>query len=448
MHKDKINLNEKQISELEFIANNTVDPKLASRARIILELNNGRSVRETAAIVELNKDAVTRWKKRYLSGGIDALQSEHGGGAAASFDVTDIQDRIRRELDADRDAAWTRSALAEKVGIPVQALNRELGKMKITLRRSTSWEFPSSDGIRARHMCLAGLYLSATGRCLIICTSEDEIVPGGELFITRSRFLANTLRSGKEGLTLADALWSAADHAADRGKKNPVPLQDFLDETISLLPESAGTLYYAVGLSEEPVTYKGTKPSSLVYRSVRTAEEWDTETGCLLRQFSSPSGQKAIEDIISSIRHFNSSCLPGTDPVVWRKTITKAAETDKGTCASDNGAFREGSLPYGTTLEELLGSLLQEVTPESSGIDCAMIPVIRHKGGLFYKVVSIPDPFPRPDEFDFSSQEGFMHGFDQMEGPMVRLRNEAGKAAAALFVDAVKKTKEAEWNPL
>ena len=37
-----------------------------------------------------------------------------------------------------------------------------------------------------------------------------------------------------------------------------------------------------------------------------------------------------------------------------------------------------------------------------------------------------------------------MHGFDQMEGPMVRLRNEAGKTAAALFVDAVKKTKEEE----
>lgn len=68
--KNPIVINETQMKELRAMATDPLDDKLAKRASIILALGEGKKTRDVAKEVGINKDAVTRWKNRFLEGGI------------------------------------------------------------------------------------------------------------------------------------------------------------------------------------------------------------------------------------------------------------------------------------------------------------------------------------------------------------------------------------------
>ena len=68
-----------------------------------------------------------------------------------------------------------------------------------------------------------------------------------------------------------------------------------------------------------------------------------------------------------------------------------------------------------------------------------MVVVVRGPEGIDYGVVDGPVAFPGVGDFSFASTEGLAAGIDRMEAPMMALRNEAGKAAAEMFVSSAKK---------
>ena len=68
-----------------------------------------------------------------------------------------------------------------------------------------------------------------------------------------------------------------------------------------------------------------------------------------------------------------------------------------------------------------------------------MMVVVSGPEGVDYGVAEAPLAFPGPGSFSFSSPEALVAGIDEMEGPMVALRNEAGGLAAEMFVAAAKK---------
>ena len=433
-----INLNEKQTEELKGFAYDPVDEQLGKRARIILELANGKSVRDVANTVGLNKDAVTRWKNRYLKGGVNALYSEHGGGAVSPVTIPDLQERIKEAIDAKTDGAWTRAGLADNLGIPRSTLNNELKKMGITLSRNTSWEFMTTDELSARSMCIAGLYISGNARCIVLCTSDSDLFSGNEVFTTRNRHLAVELKDVESELTLRDILWTAADHADEDGKKNPPDVQIFLNDIIEKLPTAAGTTCYAIGISDKPLKYRGKKPVSLSYQAVYTTEEWETQVERTFREICAPTEQAAVQEIMAALRKFGSVCKAETDPFIWKKEVqVNQYEAQEAPREHSNILHRETN-GY-ASLEEAILDQLNQTEPVGNSIEVAMIPVVWDKDGIHCRVVTIPEKFPNVDAFEFTSKEDFMRGFNQMEEPMILLRNEAGKVASELFIDSVKK---------
>lgn len=437
MKRIVINLDEKQTEELKSLANDPMDEQLGKRARIILELAKGNNVRSVAEAVGLNKDAVTRWKNRYMEGGIDALYSEHGGGATSSILIPDIQERIRDAINAKTDGVWTRTDLAESLSIPLASLNYELKKMGITLSRNTSWEFQTSDDLSARSMCIAGLYLAGSARCIVLCTSDKNLFSGREVFTTRNRLLASELKEADSELTLRDVLWTAADHAFEDGKRNPPDIQSFLNGVIEKMPTAEGTTCYAIGNSDSPLKYRGRKPVSLSYQAVNTAEEWETQVERILRELCAPAEQASILEILEALRKFSSVCKAETDPFVWEKEVQLSSCSGQEPIEQGDDSHQDTN-GY-MSLEEAILASMNHTDLGEKDIEVAMIPVVRDKDGIRCRIVTIPEQFPNADEFEFSSSDGFMHGFNQMEEPMILLRNETGKVAAELFIDAVKK---------
>ena len=440
-------IDETQKKTLATMASDPLDDKLAKRARIILGLADGKTTREIAAEVSLNKDAVTRWKNRFLDGGIEGLFSEHGGGAPSAIVVPDLRARIEALIGSKPAGTWTRKELADQLGVPEIRINNELSKMNITLSRSTSWTFATTDAIKSRCMCIAGMYLSASAKCIVICSSGKELVAGDESFTTRNRLLAEQLSGCGEELTLRDVLWTASDHAKDIWKKKPMSMQGFLEEVISTLPDEESLLCYAIGVSDEPIQYKGKKPINLTYQSVPDLAEWTAHVEGILKELSAPTDQAATMDILNAMKHFNNVCMPTTEPVIWKKTVCISSgvlpvtEVLQETVSHASEILPESSIqkPCYQSLEEAIASALGDPPEEDEKIEVFMIPVVRDKHSLHCSVVRSNEDFPNSDAFDLTSSDGFMHGFNQMEKPMILLRNNAGQEAAKLFVDVVKK---------
>ena len=143
MRKSGIVLDAGQTSELNALADSP-DEELAKRARIVLKLGEGRSIRAVAETEGTDKNTVSKWKGRFLKGGVQALASAHSGGRAPADGVADLQGEIRRRIDTKGIEHWTKRSLAEDIGVDESRVGRELGRMGVTLDRRTRWECNST----------------------------------------------------------------------------------------------------------------------------------------------------------------------------------------------------------------------------------------------------------------------------------------------------------------
>lgn len=428
MAYEKINLSATQRAELEELAESAHDPELATRASIVLKLDEGCRVTDIAGDLGVNKDAVTRWKRRWLDGGADALRSRHGGGRAPVGDTDGLGDRIRGILSSNPDATWKRATLAAQLGVSVSKLNRELAAMGVTLERSTSWEIPADTRVASRTSCLAGLFLSPRGRCVVARTSDGPLEPVGGSLVTRGRQLAAELGGAEGPIDLADALWTAADHASDPGRVRPQTLREFVEAAASALP-GEGAACHAIALDDGTLSWSGSMPRRLTVEVAADAAEWDARAASLVSQLAGAEGRASASALMGAVRAYCGACGPATVPFAWTRGVRPRGDAPD-TAPPTGGTGRASA---GETLESIVGG------PTDGGMDCKMIAVVRDADGVSYRVVDAPDAFPGADAFSFDAAEGLLGGIDEMEGPMMALRNEAGKAAAELFVSRAKK---------
>lgn len=424
MRKSGIEIDEARTSELSALSDNP-DEELARRAKIVLLLGEGRSIRSVADELGTDKNTVCKWKRRFLEGGAQALLSGHGGGPAPAVDVGDLREEIRTRIDSKGIEGWTRRTLAEDIGVDESRVGRELGRMGITLERRSTWEYPAPSGAETTCACLAGVYLSATERCVVVCTSDVPIVGGSGSVVTRSRRLAGALSSAGR-LTLADALRAAADHAGDPGRKVPRTMASFLADVAGTLPSGPGFGLHAVALAAAPPRWRGTAPLGLTMSAVADAGAWDAAASSLLGQF----GPSAVSPVVEGMRAFCGACLAATEPFVWVREVAARPRDTRG----ERDAPTEAADPLGEALASAVGG-----ATSGDAMDCKMVVVVRGPLGVDYEVVDAPLAFPGTGAFSFSSAGGLMAGINEMEEPMVALRNEAGRSAAEMFVSVAKK---------
>ena len=376
---------------------------------------------------------MSKWKKRYLEGGAGALRSLHGGGPAPADGIPDLQGRIRELLASNRSEPWTRASLAEAAGTDESRVGRELTRMGLTLERATRWEISAPTAASARTSCLAGLFLSASERCIVTCVSDGALEVGEGAVVTRDRLLAEALGPA-EGLTLEDALWTAADHVGDPGKRRPTTLAEFVASAASALPTGPGSAVRAVALTSDPPRWRGKAPVGLSWSQVADGAAWDVAAQSLLGQFGADAAP-----VLEGVSRLCGAMLPATDPFVWLRGATEGAAVSGSTAATGaTGADGPSTVAGGyATVEDALAAICGDAAGD--GVDVSMIVVTRSRDGIEgWRHVAPPEPMPAgPASFD--SAESVVASFDEAEGPILLLRDEAGRQAAELWLDASKK---------
>lgn len=140
-------LNDSQCNELDMLYRTTKDPRLRTRAQmVLLSAEQGRKVPEIAAIVRESEVTVQRWLKRYLAEGVEGLKDAPRPGRTATVTETyraELLAAVRRRprsLDLPY-SLWTLQRLvdylAEKTGLRVsdETVRQVLKRAGIVLSR-------------------------------------------------------------------------------------------------------------------------------------------------------------------------------------------------------------------------------------------------------------------------------------------------------------------------
>ncbi len=140
-------LTDAQRNELDQLYRTTKDPRLRTRAQMVLLAGEqGQSVPEIARIVREVETTVLRWLKRYQAEGVEGLKDAPRPGRPAEVTEAyraELRVAVRRRprsLDLPY-SLWTLQRLsdylAEKTGLRVstETVRRELKKMDIVLSR-------------------------------------------------------------------------------------------------------------------------------------------------------------------------------------------------------------------------------------------------------------------------------------------------------------------------
>lgn len=114
-------------AELAEVANSTsMPPALVLRARMILASSEGLTNADVARQVGASPQAVGKWRKRYLDGGIEGLRDEPRPGRPRTFDDEKVAQVINRALhDKPPNATrWSTHSMGAAEGVSASTVSR------------------------------------------------------------------------------------------------------------------------------------------------------------------------------------------------------------------------------------------------------------------------------------------------------------------------------------
>ncbi len=122
-----VELTASERAELESLASRRKTAQaLALRARIVLGCASGIQNKEVAAQVGADPVTVSKWRRRFLSDGIDGLRDEPRSGAPRTVDDARIEAVIVRTLESlPSDAThWSSRGMARTSGLSTSTVQR------------------------------------------------------------------------------------------------------------------------------------------------------------------------------------------------------------------------------------------------------------------------------------------------------------------------------------
>lgn len=172
-----IELTEQARLYLEKVArSNTSSVRFARRAHIILLAAEGATNLEIAAKLGVGRLQVARWRERYLSGGIDALeQDEPRGGRRVAVDAAEIV-RLTTQSCPINATQWSTRTMAELVGTSPTTVRRAWRAHGLKPHRMQSFKVSRDPHFVEKLENVVGLYMNPPENALVLSCDEKSQV--------------------------------------------------------------------------------------------------------------------------------------------------------------------------------------------------------------------------------------------------------------------------------
>src|SRR6266446_3925202 len=148
---------------------------LAQRARVVELAAEGLGVRAIGGRVGMHFNQVAKWRRRYIRGGLGALQDEPRSGRKGSLS----EELLRQIIDqATRPALlWPRGLiddLAQELGVSKATVQRVWSENEIKPHLTRVFKLSTDPDFEAKFWDVIGLYLNPPEQAVVLCCDEKS----------------------------------------------------------------------------------------------------------------------------------------------------------------------------------------------------------------------------------------------------------------------------------
>lgn len=158
------------------IRSGTVEARLARRARTILLLADGASVRTTATHVGLAPRMVQHWKRRFLTQGLPGLDDAPRPGRPKAIPLTK-EARILADTQRRPPAPltrWSSRAMAKRHGVSQSFVSRLWRRHGLRPHQLDYYVASPDPDFEAKAAVILGLYLNPPAHSVVLCLDEKS----------------------------------------------------------------------------------------------------------------------------------------------------------------------------------------------------------------------------------------------------------------------------------
>src|SRR6266566_124165 len=179
MSIDSVVLSEDQQLELSRIAQSRSLPAgYVFRARLILMLAEGVSFRTIKQRLGTTAPTISRWKQRFLTSGIDGLDTSHPGQSASVL-TPKLRARIlsaTRKKPSNGSTHWSCRKLAASLGVSKDAVHRVWKQAGLKPHRIERYLASDDPDFEAKAADIIGLYLRPPQHAAVFCIDEKTAI--------------------------------------------------------------------------------------------------------------------------------------------------------------------------------------------------------------------------------------------------------------------------------
>src|SRR3954467_3977298 len=172
-----IELSEAEREQLEsWSRRRTTAQALAQRAKIVLLAADGVRTGEIADRLDVHRNTVAKWRRRFAAERLDGLVDEPRPGQPRTITDSMVDEVITKTLEAaPKDAThWSTRSMAAEVGLTQSAVHRIWKAFGLQPHRSETFKLSRDPQFVAKVRDVVGLYLNPPERAVVLCVDEKS----------------------------------------------------------------------------------------------------------------------------------------------------------------------------------------------------------------------------------------------------------------------------------
>jgi transposase len=172
-----IELSEVEREQLEsWSRRGTTAQALAQRSRIVLLVADGLRIGEIATRLDVHRNTVAKWRRRFAAERLDGLVDEPRPGQPRTITDAKVDEVITRTLESTpKDAThWSTRSMAAEVGLTQSAVHRIWRAFGLQPHRTETFKLSRDPQFVAKVRDVVGLYLNPPERAVVLCVDEKS----------------------------------------------------------------------------------------------------------------------------------------------------------------------------------------------------------------------------------------------------------------------------------
>ena len=158
-----------------YVKRPTSPQRMVRRCRMILLRTEGRSQRETAELVGVNRPVVSQWEKRFQADGIAGLMEAKRSGRPQT-----VSEDVKAEIIAEATrpppgkTQWSTRTMAKAKGVSNQTVHKLWKANEIKPHVTRTFKLSNDKNFEEKFWDVIGLYLDPPDRALVLCCDEKS----------------------------------------------------------------------------------------------------------------------------------------------------------------------------------------------------------------------------------------------------------------------------------